>query len=78
MIATEGEAKRSVDLNIPVGVDDGDKITVERQGHRSEFRGNTGSMIKMLVQYQCIGICAAESPLKLKLFHFKVVPLQSS
>lgn len=44
-VASKGEAKRDIGLDIPVGVDDGDKIVLERQGHQSEFKGAADNSI---------------------------------
>lgn len=38
-VSCPGEAKRQVEVDVPVGADDGDKVVLPRQGHPSEFKG---------------------------------------
>ncbi|DBB03068.1 hypothetical protein WJX77_010513 [Trebouxia sp. C0004] len=39
LVAAPGEKKRKLDVFVPIGADDGDKIIVEGEGHPSEFQG---------------------------------------
>lgn len=38
--AAPGEEKRVVEVFVPIGADDGDKIIVDGEGAPSEFQGN--------------------------------------
>jgi len=38
-VAAPGEEKRKLDVFVPIGADDGDKIILEGEGHPSEFQG---------------------------------------
>ncbi|KAL3160201.1 hypothetical protein ABBQ32_010962 [Trebouxia sp. C0010 RCD-2024] len=49
-VAAAGETKkRTLEVHVPAGADDGDKIIIEEQGNRSEFRGGRrGNLIVRL------------------------------
>lgn len=49
-VAAAGEDnKRSIEVSVPTGADDGDKIIIEGEGNRSEFRGGRrGNLIVRL------------------------------
>ncbi len=38
-MAAPGEQKRKLDVFVPIGADDGDKILIDGEGHPSEFHG---------------------------------------
>ena len=39
LVAAPGEEKRKLDVFVPIGADDGDKIILEGEGHLSKFQG---------------------------------------